>query len=83
MKEIEEAGGSATLKSPEQGAATSVLLAVRPEVEGVSGRYFEDCNEAAPVEPGTERVAEAGVAQYALDRDNADRLWELSEHLVS
>ena len=83
MKELEEAGGSATLKTPEQGAATSVLLAVRPELEGVGGRYFEDCNEAAVVEPGTEREAAAGVAQYALDRDNADRLWELSEQLVS
>ena len=83
LKELEEAGGSATLKTPEQGAATSVLLAVRPELEGVGGRYFEDCNEAAVVEPGTEREAAAGVAQYALDRDDADRLWELSEQLVS
>ena len=36
-----------TLKTPEQGAATSVLLAARPELEGVGGRYYEDCNEAA------------------------------------
>ena len=34
------------LKNPEQGAATSVLLATYPELEGVGGRYFEDCNEA-------------------------------------
>jgi hypothetical protein len=28
------------LKSPAQGAATSIYLASGPEVEGVSGRYF-------------------------------------------
>jgi hypothetical protein len=33
-------------KSPEQGAATSVLLATSPELEGIGGRYFDDCNEA-------------------------------------
>ena len=60
-----------------------MLLAARPELDGVGGRYFEDCNEAAVLDPGTEREAAAGVAQYALDRDNADRLWELSEQLVS
>ena len=38
------------LKTPEQGAATSVLLAVSPELEGVGGRYYEDCAEAEVVE---------------------------------
>jgi NAD(P)-dependent dehydrogenase (short-subunit alcohol dehydrogenase family) len=33
-------------KTLEQGAATSVLLAASPLVKGVTGRYFEDCNEA-------------------------------------
>jgi len=83
LKEMEERGQTMTLKTPEQGAATSVLLAVRPELAGIGGRYFEDCNEAAVVEPGTEHEAAAGVAGYALDRDNADRLWALSEQLVS
>src|SRR5690242_4385875 len=65
------------LKTPEQGAATSVLLAASPLLEGVGGCYFEDCNEADVVTrrtPGTVR----GVAPYALDPCNADRLWELS-----
>ncbi|MFD4554311.1 SDR family NAD(P)-dependent oxidoreductase [Streptomyces sp. NPDC058469] len=67
-------------KSVEQGAATSVLLAASPTVQGVTGRYFEDC---APSEPVTERAgAVAGVAPYALDRDNAARLWAVSEDLV-
>ncbi|MFD3925016.1 SDR family NAD(P)-dependent oxidoreductase [Streptomyces sp. NPDC058614] len=68
-------------KTVEQGAATSVLLAASPTVEGVTGRYFEDCAEAKPV---TERAgAVAGVAPYALDRENAARLWAVSKALVN
>jgi NAD(P)-dependent dehydrogenase (short-subunit alcohol dehydrogenase family) len=67
-------------KSIAQGAATSILLAASPTVEGVTGRYFEDCAPAAPV---TERAgAVAGVAPYALDTDNAARLWTVSEALT-
>ena len=69
------------LKTPEQGAATSVLLAVSPELEGVGGRYYEDCAEAEVVERRGE-WGSGGVAPYALDADNADRLWALSERLL-
>lgn len=68
------------LKTPEQGAATSVLLAASPELEGVGGRYYEDCNEAPVVD---HRGAGGGVAPYALDSDNADRLWALSERVLT
>ncbi|WP_031160824.1 SDR family NAD(P)-dependent oxidoreductase [Streptomyces durhamensis] len=67
-------------KTVQQGAATSVLIAASPAVAGVTGRYYEDCAEAKPV---TERAgAIAGVAPYALDRDNAARLWAVSESLI-
>ncbi|MDI5972636.1 SDR family NAD(P)-dependent oxidoreductase [Streptomyces sp. SL13] len=65
-------------KNAEQGAATSVLLAGSPLVEGVGGRYFEDCAEAAPHRPGIRR----GVAAYALDPQDAARLWRLSADLT-
>jgi NAD(P)-dependent dehydrogenase (short-subunit alcohol dehydrogenase family) len=68
-------------KSTEQGAATSVLVATSPQLEGIGGRYFEDCNEAAPVDPTAETPA-SGVAAYALDPENARRLWELSLEVV-
>jgi NAD(P)-dependent dehydrogenase (short-subunit alcohol dehydrogenase family) len=61
-------------KTIEQGAANSVLLATSPLLDGVGGRYFEDCNEAEPHQPGIRR----GVAAYALDPDNAARLWQIS-----
>jgi NAD(P)-dependent dehydrogenase (short-subunit alcohol dehydrogenase family) len=68
-------------KSIEQGAATSVLVATSPLLEGIGGRYFEDANEAAPVDTSAE-TPDAGVAAYALDPDNARRLWDLSEAVV-
>jgi NAD(P)-dependent dehydrogenase (short-subunit alcohol dehydrogenase family) len=65
-------------KTPQQGAGTSVLLAASPLLAGIGGKYFEDCNEALPNEPGTRR----GVAAHALDPEAATRLWQVStEHL--
>jgi NAD(P)-dependent dehydrogenase (short-subunit alcohol dehydrogenase family) len=65
-------------KTIEQGAATSVLLAGSPLVAGVTGRYFEDCQEASPNQPGVRR----GVAAYALDPDAGTRLWQVSTDLI-
>jgi hypothetical protein len=67
-------------KTPEQGAATSVLLAASPLLEGIGGRYFEDCNEAIVVTDGS--VGMRGVAPYAVDPGNADRLWEESLRMI-
>ena len=59
-------------KTPEQDAAASVRLAAAPLVDGVTGRYFEDINEAEAV---TERGdGGSGIALYALDSANAERL---------
>lgn len=68
-------------KTPAQGAATSVLLATSPLLEGIGGRYFEDCNEAAIVTNGNGYLS--GVAPYALNPGNADRLWEESLHWLA
>jgi NAD(P)-dependent dehydrogenase (short-subunit alcohol dehydrogenase family) len=68
------------VKTIEQGAATSVLLAASPDVEGVTGCYYEDCAKAPQV---TERGTHTGgVAPYALDPDNAERLWRISQELT-
>jgi NAD(P)-dependent dehydrogenase (short-subunit alcohol dehydrogenase family) len=68
-------------KAPEQGAATSVVLATSPLLEGIGGRYFMDCNEATILTQRTEDYS--GVAPYALNPDNADRLWEESLRLLA
>ncbi|WP_392839096.1 SDR family NAD(P)-dependent oxidoreductase [Streptomyces sp. LN500] len=69
------------IKTVEQGAATSVLLATSPRMQGVGGRYFVDCNESETVDRRTGTLH--GVARYAVDPDNARRLWTLSEELIA
>ncbi len=66
-------------KSPEQGAATSVLLATSQLLNGIGGRYFEDGQEAGAPVPGIQR----GVAAYALDPEAAQRLWNVSLDLLA
>jgi NAD(P)-dependent dehydrogenase (short-subunit alcohol dehydrogenase family) len=61
-------------KTPEQGAATSVLVATSPLLAGIGGRYFENCNEAGPHQEGTR----TGVAAHALDPAAAEHLWQVS-----
>ncbi|MDX6404158.1 MAG: hypothetical protein QOH70_1613 [Blastocatellia bacterium] len=70
------------LKTIEQGAATSVFVATSPLLDGIGGRYFEDCNEARVLDPGAQDTTISGVAAYALDPANAKRLWELSLALL-
>ena len=60
-------------KTVPQGAATTILAAVSPLLQGVGGRYFDDCNEAPQVDHRSADLI--GVAPYALDPDNAERLW--------
>jgi NAD(P)-dependent dehydrogenase (short-subunit alcohol dehydrogenase family) len=78
------------LKTAEQGAATQVWCATSPQLDGYGGVYCEDV-DIAPVHtsdvPDTEVLAVTpgafGVLPYAIDRDNARRLWKLSEELVN
>lgn len=72
---------SELFKTVEQGAATSVLLAVSPQLTGVGGRYFADCNETDTID--RRRNDLTGVARYALDPVNAERLWNLTEAILT
>jgi NAD(P)-dependent dehydrogenase (short-subunit alcohol dehydrogenase family) len=67
-------------KTLQQGAATSVMAATWPGLDG--GHYFEDGNEAPTVEAPVTTQGGSGVAAYALDPANAERLWEESTRLV-
>lgn len=66
-------------KTSAQGAATSVLLAASPLVEGVTGTYFEDNQEAPVTVDGTGN----GVAAHAIDPDTADSLWDYTVDFLS
>jgi NAD(P)-dependent dehydrogenase (short-subunit alcohol dehydrogenase family) len=77
--EVQQIFDDYTWKTTEQGAATSVLLAASPLVEGITGRYFEDGNEA---EVTTDLESETGVRPHALDEGDAARLWDVSTELL-
>jgi NAD(P)-dependent dehydrogenase (short-subunit alcohol dehydrogenase family) len=75
--------GTYRFKTLEQGAATSVLVATSLQLEGIGGRYFEDCNESPVVEAESLQGAGSGVASYAVDPTGAEHLWELSVNAIS
>lgn len=64
-------------KSPEQGAATTVLAAVCPELEGKGGLYLEDTQVSKPPATGG-----TGYADWAYDEGGARKLWEKSLELL-
>ena len=68
------------MKTPEQGAATTLWAGFRAPAEDVGGRYCEDCevSEVAEVDPGVRK----GVRPYAVDPERAKALWALSERMV-
>lgn len=61
-------------KTPEQGAATQLWAATAPRLDGVGGVYCEDCDVASIDDAGSV----SGVRSYAIDPDDAQRLWTLS-----
>lgn len=68
------------MKTPEQGASTSVCAAIGPELEGVGGIYLENCAEAAP---WTAEEPWSGVMPHAIDPASAERLWVWSEEEIA
>jgi len=54
--------------SPEAGAETTLYLATSPEVEGVTGKYFDKC-----------KAVSSSPASYEIDA--RERLWQISEQL--
>lgn len=78
-----EAAGVFTYKTPEQGAATTLVAAVAPQFDRVGGRYLDDGQEAPTVPDDAELAGNAhAVKAWALDPDAAERLWIASLGLV-
>jgi NAD(P)-dependent dehydrogenase (short-subunit alcohol dehydrogenase family) len=67
-------------KTVEEGAATSVLLATSPLVEGIGGRYFADCHEAVLLGESERDITK--VAPHAIDPALARRLWDVSLEML-
>ncbi|MFE0020706.1 SDR family NAD(P)-dependent oxidoreductase [Amycolatopsis sp. NPDC059021] len=66
-------------KTPQQGAATQVWAATAPQLAGMGGVYCEDCDIAEPAPADSARV---GVRDYAIDPEQAARLWDYSAELT-
>ncbi|WP_322922322.1 SDR family NAD(P)-dependent oxidoreductase [Paenibacillus campi] len=66
-------------KTPEQGAATQVWAATSPQLADKGGVYCEDCDIAVPYQADK---PSAGVKEYAVDSEQAERLWKLSAELT-
>nr|XP_043611908.1 short-chain dehydrogenase TIC 32 B, chloroplastic-like [Erigeron canadensis] len=56
-------------KNVPQGAATTCYVAVHPDMKGLSGKYFLDCNEWP-------------ASDFARDPKMAKKLWDYSNHLL-
>ncbi|WP_375755601.1 oxidoreductase [Corallococcus exercitus] len=74
---IENSHKMEPLKTPEQGAATTVWCATSRQLEGMGGVYCENV-DIAPVAPA-ESTVRRGVKAWAVDPQRADRLWTASE----
>ncbi len=61
--------GKLFLKTPEQGAQTTIYLASSDAVEGVTGKYFANCKEKTS-------------NKESYDVNAARRLWEISEKMT-
>lgn len=57
------------IMSEADGARTSLHVATSPDLEGVTGRYFD-------------KVREARASKVSADEEAARRLWEVSQRLV-
>ena len=73
---------AANFKSTTQGASTSLWCATSPMLNDVSGVYCENCDVAVRQEDGP-MARYVGVADWAVDTDEASKLWELTEHTLS
>lgn len=69
------------MKSPEQGAATTVWAAVGQELEGKGGIYLEDCQVSKPTRPNNTPL-DPGYKPHAYDEAGEKQLWVDSCRMV-
>jgi len=74
---IERARRIGSMKTVEQGAATTIWCATSPQLANLGGVYCENCDIAETKPDGDD-----GVRPYAIDPANAERLWTWSERWI-
>jgi NAD(P)-dependent dehydrogenase (short-subunit alcohol dehydrogenase family) len=75
------------MKSPAQGAATSVYAAVSKALEGKGAKWLSNCEEWGPLQSGGAhrkgfRLGDDGYAPWAFDEEGAKQLWADSCKMV-
>jgi NAD(P)-dependent dehydrogenase (short-subunit alcohol dehydrogenase family) len=78
---------AASLKTVEQGAATSVWCATSRQLNDIGGVYCENADVAELDEGNIEHnyndpSSLRGVKPYSVDAENAEKLWTLSETMT-
>ncbi|MAR95581.1 MAG: oxidoreductase [Gammaproteobacteria bacterium] len=71
-------------KTPSQGASTTLWCATSPKLKDVGGVFCEDCDIAkkkSEVDESLQRYF--GVADWAVDTNEASKLWEATENMLS
>ena len=79
------AGAGGSLRTREQGAATSVWCATSPQLEGKGGVYCMDVDIAEVVSDFDRQSVDhelTAVLPWAIDPELAERLWLLSEQMT-
>lgn len=71
------------MKSPGQGAATTVWATLEPRfaLAENGGRYLENCGEVGPAK-GELKRGDAGFAKHIYDVEAEEKLWTLSCEMV-
>lgn len=70
-------------KTPEQGCSTTLWAATSDKLVGKPGVYCEDCDIAKPAEKDSPTARWFGVNAHACSDESAEKLWEISESLLS
>eukprot|EP01095_Lingulamoeba_sp_RSL-Kostka_P015184 TRINITY_DN68_c0_g1_i1.p1 TRINITY_DN68_c0_g1~~TRINITY_DN68_c0_g1_i1.p1 ORF type:complete len:349 (+),score=164.32 TRINITY_DN68_c0_g1_i1:94-1140(+) len=78
----EEGNVNPMFKSVEEGASTATFAATSSYLEGKGGYYLEDNNLSNIVEGPVGKMM-VGLRQYAIDEENAEKLWKISEEMIN
>ena len=73
---------AAGFKSATQGASTTLWCATNPMLSDIGGVYCENCDVAAREYDGP-NARYVGVADWAIDTEEANKLWEETERTLA
>ena len=73
---------AAGFKSATQGASTTLWCATSPMLSDIGGVYCENCDIAAKEDDGP-NARYVGVADWAIDTEEANKLWEETERTLA